>query len=114
MMKDESAKMTRRTALLKCSAMLAAIAVTVSAGSPTAFAADAVKKKKKASKDEFFFQEEPGENGKNCVGCINFTAKSAGQYGKDSGDCALLEGDVCTHCYCQGWTDKRTGKKAGT
>jgi hypothetical protein len=109
MMKDESTKMSRRTALLKGSAMLAAIAVTVAAGTQPAFAADAVKKKKKASKDEFFFQEEPGEGGKQCSGCVNFEPTTG-----NKGTCALVEGEVCTTCYCQGWTDKRTGKKAGT
>lgn len=109
-MKDETPLMSRRSALLKGSAMLAAIAVTVAAGTQPALAADAVKKKKKASKDEFFFQEEPGEGGKQCSGCINFEPYPTGT----KGTCALLEGEVCTTCYCQGWTDKRTGKKAGT
>jgi hypothetical protein len=108
MMNDESKLISRRKALLRGSAMLAAIAVTVSGGAP-AFAADAVKKKKKASKDEFFFQEEPGEGGKQCSGCVNFEPTTG-----NKGTCALVEGEVCTTCYCQGWTDKRTGKKAGT
>jgi hypothetical protein len=101
--------LTRRAALKQGSGALAAIAVVI-AGVRPAFA------KAKASKEDFYFQEEPGEDGKSCPGCINFTAKSAGQYGKDSGDCALLEGDVCSHCYCQGWTDKNSAgaKKAGT
>ncbi|HUO89136.1 MAG TPA: hypothetical protein VMU08_08175 [Rhizomicrobium sp.] len=104
-------RVDRRTILLKGGRMVVAFAL-VSATARTAFAAD--KKKGKSSKEDFFFQEEPGELGRTCTGCVNFTAKSSGQYGADSGDCALLEGDVCTHCYCQGWTDKKTGKKAGT
>ncbi len=103
------ATISRRTALTKGGQTLAAIAIVV-AGVGPAFA------KAKAAKEDFYFQEEPGEDGKSCPGCINFTPKSTGQYGKDSGDCALLEGDVCNHCYCQGWTDKNApgAKKAGT
>jgi hypothetical protein len=79
---------------------LAGIAVTVIGVQP-AFA------KAKAKKEDFYFQETPDDDtGRNCTGCINFTAKATGKYGADSGDCALLEGDVCVHCYCQGWTDK--------
>ena len=101
---------TRRTALTRAGQMLAAIAV-VTVGASPAFA-----KKAKAAKEDFYFQETPGEDNKSCPGCINFTPKSEGLYGKDSGDCALLEGDVCNHCYCQGWTDKTSAgaKKAGT
>jgi len=100
---------TRRQALTKGAQALAAIAVVV-AGVRPAFS------KGKASKEDFYFQETPNDDGKACPGCINFTPKSTGLYGKDSGDCALLEGDVCTHCYCQGWTDKNApgAKKAGT
>ncbi len=100
---------SRRSALSKGATMLAGIAVVV-AGVKPAFA------KAKSAKEDFYFQEEPGEDGKSCPTCINFTPKATGLYGKDSGDCALLEGDVCTHCYCQGWTDKNKpgAKKAGT
>jgi hypothetical protein len=99
----------RRSVLIQGSKMLAAIAICGSAVG-TAFA------KAKSAKDDFYFQDTPNDDGKNCVGCINFTPKSTGLYGADSGDCALLEGDVCTHCYCQGWTDKNAkgAKKAGT
>jgi hypothetical protein len=105
----ETVKISRRTALAKGSGALAGIAVLV-AGVRPAFA------KGKASKEDFYFQETPDDSGKACPGCINFTPKSTGAYGKDSGDCALLEGDVCTHCYCQGWTDKNApgAKRAGT
>ncbi len=109
-MKDDSiATMSRRTAMTRSAQALAAIAVVV-AGVRPAFA------KAKSAKEDFYFQEEPGDDGKTCTGCINFTPKATGAYGKDSGDCALLEGDVCTHCYCQGWTDKNApgSKKAGT
>ena len=92
--------LSRRAALSRGSLALAGIEVTVIGAQP-AFA------KAKAKKDDFYFQETPDEDtGRKCTGCINFTAKSAGQYGADSGDCALLQGDVCNHCYCQGWTDK--------
>jgi hypothetical protein len=104
------ALITRRTALTKGAGTLAAIAVFVSVARP-------VCAKAKSAKEDFFFQETPDEDtGRKCPGCINFTPKSTGQYGADSGDCALLEGDVCTHCYCQGWTDKNApgAKKAGT
>lgn len=110
-MSDESLPtMTRRAALTRASQMLAAIAVVTVGVSP------ALAKKAKAAKEDFYFQETPGEDGKSCPTCINFSPKPTGQYGKDSGDCALLEGDVCTHCYCQGWTDKNApgAKKAGT
>jgi len=90
---------SRRAALSKGAQALAGIAVVVCAARP-AWA------KGKAAKEDFYFQDTPGDNGRNCTGCINFSAKSTGDYGKDSGDCALLIGDVCTHCYCQGWTDK--------
>lgn len=109
MSNDELPTISRRKALSRGAQALAAIAVVV-AGVRPAFS------KAKAAKEDFYFQEEPGEDGKNCTGCINFTPKSAGAYGKDSGDCALLEGDVCNHCYCQGWTDKNApgAKKAGS
>jgi hypothetical protein len=99
---------TRRAAISGAAMALAAIGVVVI--SRPVFA------KAKAAKDDFFFQETPDDSGKQCSGCINFTPKATGQYGADSGDCALLEGDVCTHCYCQGWTDKNDpkSKKAGT
>jgi hypothetical protein len=110
-MKEDSSihQFTRRKALTKGAQALAAIAVVV-AGVRPAFS------KGKAAKEDFYFQEEPGEEGRSCPGCINFTPKSTGLYGKDSGDCALLEGDVCNHCYCQGWTDKNApgAKRAGT
>jgi len=107
-MNSRTAHVSRRGAL-----KLAAIAV-VCIGAPAARAADA-KKKAKAAKEDFYFQETPNDDGKNCTGCINFTPKATGQYGAASGDCALLEGDVCNHCYCQGWTDKNAAgaKKAG-
>jgi hypothetical protein len=99
-MNDETSALSRRLVLKRGVLTLAGIAVTVVGVSP-AYA------KAKAKKDEFFFQETPDEDtGRSCPGCINFTPKSTGDYGKDSGDCALLQGDVCNHCYCQGWTDK--------
>ena len=101
---------SRRKALSKGAQALAAIGVVV-AGVRPAFS------KAKSAKEDFYFQETPDEEtGRKCPTCINFTAKSTGQYGADSGDCALLEGDVCSHCYCQGWTDKNApgAKKAGT
>jgi hypothetical protein len=100
---------SRRAALAKGGQALAAIGV-VCLGPRMVFA------KAKASKEDFYFQDTPNDDGKNCSGCINFAPKATGEYGKDSGDCALLEGDVCTHCYCQGWTDKNApgAKKAGT
>jgi hypothetical protein len=101
--------LTRRAALRRGAGALAGIAVVIGGVTP-AFAG-------KASKEDFYFQETPdSDTGRNCTGCINFTPKSTGQYGKDSGDCALLSGDVCNHCYCQGWTDKNApgAKKAGT
>jgi hypothetical protein len=103
------ATLTRRAVLGRGARALAAIAVVVGGVSP-AFAG-------KAAKEDFYFQETPdADTGRNCTGCINFTPKATGLYGKDSGDCALLAGDVCNHCYCQGWTDKNApgAKKAGT
>lgn len=108
-MTNNTEALTRREALSRAGRLLAAITVTVvGAHSGAALA------KPKAAKDDFYFQETPNDDGKNCTGCVNFTAKSTGKYGADSGDCALLEGDVCNHCYCQGWADKKTGKRAGT
>ncbi len=110
MSNENSPPISRRAALSKAGTALAAIAVVAITGVRPVFA------KAKSAKDDFFFQEEPGEDGKVCPGCINFTPKSEGLYGKDSGDCALVEGDVCTHCYCQGWTDKNAAgaKRANT
>lgn len=109
MSNDDFSALSRRQALAKGARALAAIGIVVAGVRP-------VFGKPKAAKDDFYFQDTPNDDGKNCTGCINFTPKSAGLYGKDSGDCALLEGDVCTHCYCQGWTDKNSAgaKKAGT
>ncbi len=117
-MKNDSPAISRRAALFHGALTLAGIMVTVVATGPAA-AADAKaggKKKAKASKDDFYFQETPNDDGRSCTGCINFTPKATGQYGDKSGDCGLLEGDVCTHCFCQGWTDKNAAgaKRAGT
>jgi hypothetical protein len=101
---------TRRAALGGAARTLASISIVIAGIRP-------VLAKSKAAKEDFYFQETPDETtGRTCPGCINFTAKSTGDYGADSGDCALVEGDVCTHCYCQGWTDKKApgAKKAGT
>ena len=97
---------SRRALLTRAGQALAAIAVSV-VGIDTAIAADA-KKKAKASKEDFYFQQEPGENGHRCETCVNFEPTVG-----DKGTCALSEGEVCKTCYCQGWTDKQTGKKAG-
>jgi hypothetical protein len=75
---------------------------------PLAGAQAAEKKKGKASKEDFFFQEEPGEKGRRCDNCVNFEPTTG-----DKGTCSLVEGEVCKSCYCQGWTDKKSGKKAG-
>ena len=116
----------RRAAIGRAAHLLAAIGVVaVGAG---ALPARAEKKKKgKADKEDFYFQTEPGEKGRQCSGCANFEPYSEGNpkatvslldpgVAKDSekGTCALLIGEVCTHCYCQGWADKRTEKKANT
>jgi hypothetical protein len=90
---------SRRSALTSGAQALAALTIVVLAVRPALANG-------KAAKEDFYFQDTPGDNGRTCTGCINFTPKSTGDYGKDSGDCALLVGDVCNHCYCQGWTDK--------
>ncbi len=104
---DNRLQLNRREAIIRAAQGLAGIAVvwtTVAAA------------KAKADRDDFFYQEEPGEDGHNCAGCINFSAKSAGKYGADSGDCALIIGDVSKNGFCQGWTDKTApnAHKAGT
>jgi hypothetical protein len=106
-MNEPQPALSRRDSLTRGASLLAAIAVTV-IGVPSALAADAKKAKGKAAKEDFFYQEEPGEKGKRCETCVNFEPTVG-----DKGTCALLEGEVCKTCYCQGWTDKRTGKKAG-
>jgi hypothetical protein len=113
-MNDKPGVVTRRSMLATGAVALAGIAVTV-VGVRPASAAEA-KKKPKAAKEDFYFQETPNDDGRNCTGCINFTPKATGKFGDKSGDCGLLEGDVCTHCFCQGWTDKNAAgaKKAGT
>jgi len=93
----ESPRCSRRT-------MLAIVTLV-----PLTAARAAEKKKGKASKEDFFFQEEPGEKGHRCENCVNFEPTTG-----DKGTCALVEGEVCKNCFCQGWTDKKTGKKAGT
>jgi hypothetical protein len=105
-MKIEHPGLSRRAALSRAGQALAAIAVVMVAAPP---ALAAGKKQGKAAKEDFFFQEEPGEKGRRCEGCVNFEPTVG-----DKGTCALLEGEVCKNCYCQGWTDKKTGKKAGT
>jgi hypothetical protein len=109
-MSEHSPVVSRRAIIARSVMTLAGIAISVVVV-PPAFA------KAKAKKEDFYFQETPDEDtGHSCPGCINFTPKDTGLYGKDSGDCALLQGDVCNHCYCQGWTDKNApgSKKAGT
>jgi hypothetical protein len=108
MSKDDPLTMTRRTALGHGVGLVAAIGVSV-------VFTRAAQAKAKAAKDDFFYSEEPGEGGKQCSGCINFSAKPTGAYGAKSGDCSLVQGDVCTTCYCEGWTDKLSpgAKKAG-
>ena len=103
-------RFSRRQALSAAGHALAGIGVVV-VGLRPAFAGV-----KKANRDDFFYQEEPGENGKKCSGCINFAPKAAGKYGANSGDCSLVDGDVCSNCYCESWTDKFSAgaKKAGS
>jgi hypothetical protein len=122
-MKSTPDNQDRRSALDRASRLLAAIAVVAVTGQ--ALPAAAKKKKKgKADKEDFYFQTEPGEKGRSCSGCANFEPYSEGNphatvallepgVAKDSekGTCALLIGEVCTHCYCQGWADKKTEKK---
>jgi hypothetical protein len=102
------APIARRDVLLKASKLLAAIAVVQASASPAANAAE--KKKGKASKEDFFYQETPGEKGRHCATCVNYEPQGNG----DKGTCSLLEGEVCKNCFCQGWSDKKPAKKAGT
>lgn len=108
MEKKQSSLISRRAVLATGARALAAIGVVIVGAGP-AFA------KIKANRDDFFYQEEPGEGGKKCDGCVNFSPKSTGKYGANSGDCGLIEGDVCKTCYCESWTDKLDpkSKKAG-
>jgi hypothetical protein len=112
----------RRAVLGRAARLLAGIGVAVI--TTHAPLASAKKKKGKADKEDFYFQTEPGEKGRSCSGCANFEPYSEGNphatvsllepgVAKDSekGTCALLIGEVCTHCYCQGWADKKTEKK---
>ena len=101
---DENTRPTRREALARAAAALAAIGVTVLGAAPV-HAAE--KKKGKASKEDFFYQETPGEKGRTCSTCVNFEPAGNG----DKGTCSLLEGEVCKTCYCQGWSDKKSAKK---
>jgi hypothetical protein len=94
----------RRAALSQASRLLAAIAV-VTLGLPAAQAAE--KKKAKAAKEDFFFQDTPGEKGRTCGSCVNFEAGAG-----DKGTCAIIEGEVCKTCFCQAWSDKKAAKKA--
>jgi hypothetical protein len=94
----------RRAALTQAARLLAAIAV-VTAGMPAVHAAE--KKKAKAAKEDFFFQDTPGEKGRSCGSCVNFEPGAG-----DKGTCAIIEGEVCKTCFCQAWSDKKAGKKA--
>ena len=105
-MNESALRITRRAALGKARQALAAVAFIAVVAPPTRAAE---KKKGKAAKEDFFYQEEPGEKGHRCETCVNFEPTSG-----DKGTCALLEGEVCKNCFCQGWTDKKSGKKAGT
>jgi hypothetical protein len=106
---NDRSKLNRRDAMIRGAQCLAGIAV-VCVGTGVAGA------KAKASRDDFYYQDEPGEEGHVCTGCINWAPKSAGKYGADSGDCSLIDGDVFKNGYCQGWTDKTSpiARKAGT
>jgi hypothetical protein len=108
LMKTQAHLSSRRVALSHLGSTVAAFAITI-ATSPMAQAADNKKPKRKAAKEDFFFQEEPGEKGKRCETCINFEPTTG-----DKGTCALLEGEVCNRCFCQGWSDIKSGKKANT
>ena len=103
---DESAAHGRHA--LKSRRQALAASVVVLLGAAPVHAAE--KKKGKASKEDFFYQETPGEKGRHCGTCVNYEPVAGG----DKGSCSLVEGEVCKNCYCQGWTDKKTGKKAGT
>jgi hypothetical protein len=96
---------TRRTAVLRAGATLAAIGVVVLGPSPARSAEP--KKKGKASKEDFFYQDKPGEKGRHCGTCVNFEPVGNG----DVGTCSLVEGEVCKNCYCQGWSDKKPAPK---
>ena len=97
----------RRQALLHGGAALAAIAVMVCG--PTPARAAEKKPKGKAAKEDFFYQETPGEKGRHCATCVNFEPIGNG----DKGTCSLIEGEVCRNCFCQGWSDKKPVKKPG-
>ncbi len=106
---EDRFKLNRRDVMIRTAQGLAGIAVVCAGRRPAAA-------KAKSNRDDFYYQEEPGEDGHACSGCINFTAKSTGKYGADSGDCDLVLGDVFKNGYCQGWTDVKSpkSKKAGT
>jgi hypothetical protein len=95
----------RRQVILKAGTTLAAIAVVVLGAAPAGAAEK--KKKGKASKEDFFYQDTPGEKGRHCGNCVNYEPVGNG----DKGTCALLEGEVCKTCYCQGWSDKKPANK---
>jgi hypothetical protein len=97
--------MPRREAFVKAGAALAAIGWVALVAAP---ARAAEKKKGKASKEDFFYQDTPGEKGRHCGNCVNFEPVASG----DKGTCSLLEGEVCKNCYCQGWSDKKPVKKS--
>jgi hypothetical protein len=122
MSKEDLQQPERRAAMGKAAQLLAAIGV-VAIGTQS-IPALAKKKKGKAEKEDFYFQTTPDEKGHNCSGCANYEPYSEGYpkvtvsllepgVAKDSekGSCALLVGEVCAHCYCQGWADKKTEKK---
>jgi len=91
---------SRRRVLRQALRALAGCALMTSI-SNAAFAAG------KATRGHFYYQDTPdAASGRSCANCAYFAPKSTGLYGKESGDCALIKGDVYSHGYCEGWAPK--------
>lgn len=87
---------SRRKILIRAAAALSGIGLATTLRPATA--------KARSNREGWFYQETPDTGGKMCRICANFTAKDAGAYGPDSGECALVDGDVSGHGYCLAFT----------
>jgi hypothetical protein len=96
-MNDSNHSISRRK-LLTCAA-----AALTGAGIATIMVRPAMAQGK-GDRSAWFYQDTPNTDGKMCRICVNFTAKDAGTYGADSGECALIEKDISGHGYCLAWT----------
>jgi hypothetical protein len=96
-MNDINKMISRRKMLARAAAALTGFGLAAITARPASA-------KGRGDREDWYYQEMPKADGKMCRLCVNFTAKSTGAYGTDSGDCALIDGDISGHGYCEAWT----------